>query len=514
MAAEAILALDQGTTSSRAIVYAIEGGRLGRILGDARREFACVYPRPGWVEQDPIEVWRSQREAVEAAIAASSVQASSIAGLGLTNQRETVVLWDRGSGEPVAPAIVWQDRRTTATTDALREQGREAEIRERTGLLCDPYFSASKIQWLLEHVPGARDRAVRGELAAGTIDSWLVWNLTEGRVHATDVSNASRTQLWNLHTASWDDSLCELFGVPAGLLPEVVSSSGEIGRCRLFGGDVPILGIVGDQQAALAGQGCVEPGESKTTYGTGCFLLVQTGERPVASEARLLTTAAWRIGDAPMRFALEGSVFMGGALIQWLRDGLGIIDRAADVGPLAASVEDSAGVVMVPAFTGLGAPHWDASARGSVLGLTRGATKAHLARAALEGIAGQVADVLEAASEDLRHAGLPAISRVRVDGGAAACDELMQLQADLLGVPVERPLDLETTARGAATMAMLALEAGDLAAAETIERCFEPARDDSWRRSMRSRWREAVATTRRWRDPSVEGEAHGSRRGD
>ncbi|MGA0419225.1 MAG: glycerol kinase GlpK [Phycisphaerales bacterium] len=513
VAPAAILALDQGTTSSRAVVFEFDDGRLGRALGDARREFACTYPRPGWVEQDPMEVWRSQHEAAEAALAASGVAPTSIVGLGLTNQRETVVLWDRATGVPVAPAIVWQDRRTSGRTDRLRRDGREAWLIERTGLPCDPYFSASKIQWLLEHVPDAADRAARGELAVGTIDAWLLWNLTEGRTHATDVSNASRTQLWNLHTRSWDESLCELFGVPMGLLPEVVPSAGEAGRCRLFGGDVPILGVIGDQQSALAGQGCSVPGESKTTYGTGCFLLVQTGERVVPSGSRLLTTAAWQVGEQAMRYALEGSVFMGGALIQWLRDGLGIIEKSSEVGPLAATVEDSAGVVMVPAFTGLGAPHWDAEARGSVFGLTRGATRAHVARAALEGIAAQVADVLEAATVDLRDAELPAISRVRVDGGAAACDELMQLQADLLGLPVERPADLETTVRGAAAMVCLALGGAELADEATVERRFDPQRDDAWRSSMRDRWRDAVATTRSWAERSLEGESHGSTAG-
>ncbi|MGA1393871.1 MAG: FGGY family carbohydrate kinase, partial [Phycisphaerales bacterium] len=392
-ARRAILALDQGTTSSRAIVLSVEPESFGEPLGEGRRDLACRFPEPGRVEQDPSEIWRTQRECAEEALGASR-DAARVLGIGITNQRETVMLWDRASGEPIAPAIVWQDRRTADRTERLRDEGREAAIRAKTGLVCDPYFSASKVEWLLDHVPGARSRAERGELAMGTVDTWLLWNLTEGRVHATDPSNASRTQLWNLERQSWDDDLLELFRVPRAVLPTVVASAGECGRCRVLGGDLPVLSIVGDQQAALAGQLCSEPGESKTTYGTGCFLLVQSGEKRISSDARLLTTAAWRIGESATRWALEGSVFMGGALIQWLRDGLGVIREAPEVGPLAASVEDSAGVTLVPSFTGLGAPHWDPRARGTVLGLTRGTTKAHLARAALEGIAHQVADVI------------------------------------------------------------------------------------------------------------------------
>jgi glycerol kinase len=502
-ARRAILALDQGTTSSRAIVLSVEPESFGEPLGEGRRDLACRFPEPGRVEQDPSEIWRTQRECAEEALGASR-DAARVLGIGITNQRETVMLWDRATGEPIAPAIVWQDRRTADRTERLRDEGREAAIRAKTGLVCDPYFSASKVEWLLDHVPGARSRAERGELAMGTVDTWLLWNLTEGRVHATDPSNASRTQLWNLERQSWDDDLLELFRVPRAVLPTVVASAGECGRCRLLGGDLPVLSIVGDQQAALAGQLCSEPGESKTTYGTGCFLLVQSGEKRISSDARLLTTAAWRIGESATRWALEGSVFMGGALIQWLRDGLGVIREAPEVGPLAASVEDSAGVMLVPSFTGLGAPHWDPRARGTVLGLTRGTTKAHLARAALEGIAHQVADVIEAAGHDLAAAGAHEISRVRADGGAAACDELLQIQADLLGLPVERPDRLETTALGAASLAAIAAGAAPdleaLRSSRKVAQRFEPRRDEGWRRSRRSRWGEAVELATRWGD--------------
>ncbi|MFZ9691963.1 MAG: glycerol kinase GlpK [Phycisphaerales bacterium] len=502
-ARRAILALDQGTTSSRAIVLSVEPESFGEPLGEGRRDLACRFPEPGRVEQDPSEIWRTQRECAEEALGASR-DAARVLGIGITNQRETVMLWDRASGEPIAPAIVWQDRRTADRTERLRDEGREAAIRAKTGLVCDPYFSASKVEWLLDHVPGARSRAERGELAMGTVDTWLLWNLTEGRVHATDPSNASRTQLWNLERQSWDDDLLELFRVPRAVLPTVVASAGECGRCRLLGGDLPVLSIVGDQQAALAGQLCSEPGESKTTYGTGCFLLVQSGEKRISSDARLLTTAAWRIGESATRWALEGSVFMGGALIQWLRDGLGVIREAPEVGPLAASVEDSAGVTLVPSFTGLGAPHWDPRARGTVLGLTRGTTRAHLARAALEGIAHQVADVIEAAGRDLSAAGAHEVSRVRADGGAAACDELLQIQADLLGLPVERPDRLETTALGAASLAAIAAGAAPdleaLRSSRKVAQRFEPRRDEGWRRSRRSRWGEAVELATRWGD--------------
>jgi len=504
MPRRAILALDQGTTSSRAVVFSAEGADRGRVLGEGRRELACRYPRPGWVEQDPAEIWRSQLDAAKAAIASGGVAPSQILGVGITNQRETVMLWERSSGRAIGPAIVWQDRRTTDRTQRLRDEGTEPLLVDRTGLLADPYFSASKIEWLLDEQPGARGGAERGELAMGTVDSWLAWNLSGGRVHATDPSNASRTQLWNLDSATWDEELLRLFRVPRALLPAVLPSAGRIGECdaAVLGAAIPILGMIGDQQSALAGQGCVAPGDSKTTYGTGCFLLVQTGGRRVRSGARLLSTVAWRIGDGPLQHALEGSVFMGGATVQWMRDGLGIIRDAAEIGELAASVEDSEGVVMVPSFTGLGAPHWDPSARGMILGLTRGSTKAHLARALLEGVAMQVADVIEAADHDLEAAKVRPVSAVRVDGGAAASDPLMQVQADVLGIPIERPRRLETTVFGAAGMAAVA--AGvvpDLAAwrgEAAVERRFEPRRDEGWRGTRRRRWSEAVAVATRW----------------
>ncbi len=499
----AILALDQGTTSSRAIAYAADASTFGVRLGEGRRELPIAYPRPGWVELDPREIWRTQRESAEEAIARAGVAGRDVHGIGVTNQRETVMIWERSTGTPVGPAIVWQDRRTAPRTDELRRQGREPWLLERTGLVCDPYFSASKLEWLLDHLDGARARAERGELAAGTVDCWLLWNLTEGRVHATDCSNASRTQLWNLTTQSWDEELCRLFRVPPEVLPEVRPSAGVFGTCSLFGGEIPIVSLVGDQQAALAGQGCAAAGESKTTYGTGCFLLVQAGAAHPVSGSRLLTTAAWRIANEPLHFALEGSVFMGGALIQWLRDGLGVIAEAREVGPLAESVADAAGVVLVPAFTGLGAPHWDAEARGTVFGLTRGAGRAHLARAALEAIAHQVADVIEAANRDLVAAGDRPVQSMRVDGGAAACDELMRLQAELLGVPIERPTDLETTARGAAALAMIALgRASDLASLREPDSQvvrFDPTRDERWRADERERWRSAIELCRKWK---------------
>jgi len=504
MASRAILALDQGTTSSRAVVFSAEGADRGRVLGEGRRELSCRYPRPGWVEQDPAEIWRSQLDAAKAAIEASGVAPPQLLGVGVTNQRETVILWDRSSGRAIGPAVVWQDRRTADRTQRLRDDGIEPLLVERTGLLADPYFSASKVEWLLDEVPGARAGAERGELAMGTVDSWLAWNLSGGRVHATDPSNASRTQLWSLEQAAWDEELLRLFRVPRGLLPTVAPSAGRIGACdaSVLGAAIPILGMIGDQQAALAGQGCVAPGDSKTTYGTGCFLLVQTGARRVRSAARLLSTVAWRIGDGPMQHALEGSVFMGGATVQWMRDGLGVIHDAAEIGELAASVEDSDGVVMVPSFTGLGAPHWDPSARGVILGLTRGTTKAHLAHALLEGVAMQVADVIDAADHDLEAAKVRSVSSVRVDGGAAASDPLMQRQADVLGIPIERPRRLETTVFGAAGMvAVAAGVASDLAewrGEAAVERRFEPRRDDAWRRARRSRWSEAVAVATRW----------------
>ena len=448
----AIVALDQGTTSSRAIVF----DHAGHVRGQAQREFTQYFPQPGWVEHDALEIWRSQLEVVAQAIAQAQLGTTQIAAIGITNQRETTVLWERDSGLPLAPAIVWQDRRTAAICNALKDAGHAALISRKTGLEIDAYFSGTKLQWLLDQTPHARERAARGELAFGTIDSWLIWCLTAGKVHATDVSNASRTMLFNIHTLDWDDELLQLLNIPRSVLPNIVSSSGVIGEtaCAGLPAGIPIGGIAGDQQAALFGQACHQAGMAKNTYGTGCFMLMNTGSEPVVSKNRLLTTVAWRIGDgSPAQYALEGSVFMGGATIQWLRDGLGIIKQSSDVEALAMSVADTGGVYLVPAFAGLGAPHWDAGARGTLLGLTRGSTRAHIARAACEAIAFQSAELAIAMQKD---AGI-ALSELRVDGGASNNNLLMQFQADLLGTPVVRPRITETTALGAAYLAGLAV---------------------------------------------------------
>ncbi len=491
-----VLALDQGTSSSRAIVFDARG----RAVGAAQREFPQHFPQPGWVEHDPDEIWSSTRDAARRALRAAGLAARDLAAIGITNQRETVVLWDRETGRPVHNAIVWQDRRTAGALDRMRAEGLERRIRQKTGLLLDPYFSGSKLRWLLDHVPGARRKAAAGRLAAGTIDSWLVYKLTAGRRHVTDVSNASRTMLMNIRTGRWDAEMCRLLRIPAALLPEIVPSGGAIAETApdVLGSAVPITGILGDQQAALFGQLCTRPGLVKCTYGTGCFLLMFTGTRRVASRNRLLSTVAWRIGDGPTTYALEGSVFVGGAAVQWLRDGLGIIPDAAAVNALAASVPDSGGVVVVPAFTGLGAPRWDAAARGAILGLTRGSTAAHIARATLEGIAFQVADVARAMEADTK----TRLAEVRVDGGAAASDLLMQFQADLLGVRVARPDNLETTALGAAFMAGLASGVWSgppaLSRMRRVERTFRPAMPRRESRARQALWRRAVERTRRW----------------
>jgi glycerol kinase len=477
-AAAAILALDQGTSSTRSIVF----DRAGGIAAMAKRELPQSYPQPGWVEHDARRIWADQLATAREALAAARLE--RVAALGITNQRETTLLWSRATGEPLHPAIVWQDRRTASTCAALREQGLEAEVRARTGLLLDPYFSGTKLKWLLDHIPGARARAQRGELAFGTIDSWLLWMLSGGAaaatrasaVHATDVSNASRTLLWNIHTQQWDDTLLAALGIPRELLPQVRPSSHVYGHTAagLLPHMLPIGALVGDQQAALFGQGCVRPGLAKNTYGTGCFLLLHTGGKALASGNGLLTTAAAQIGDGATRcgtpatsaqYALEGSVFIGGAVVQWLRDGLNAISASAEVERLAQSVPDSGGVVFVPAFTGLGAPYWRADATGTITGLTRGSCVAHVARAALESIAFQSAALLQAMNADLGAtvaAPLPgtapaqqSITELRVDGGASANDLLMQFQADLLGIPVVRPQVLETTALGAALLAGL-----------------------------------------------------------
>jgi glycerol kinase len=488
-----VLALDQGTTSSRALVF----DREGAVRGSAQQEFRQIFPQPGWVEHDATEIWATQSGVLHEALAKAGVGPRDIAAIGITNQRETTVLWDRRTGRPVANAIVWQDRRTAPFCDELRAAGHADMIARRTGLVLDAYFSGTKLRWLLDHVPGARARAEDGELAFGTIDSWLVWNLTGGREHVTDPSNASRTLLYDIHRGDWDDELLALFDVPRAVLPRLVPSSGVVATVPLGGVDVPIAGIAGDQQAALFGQACHAPGLAKNTYGTGCFLLLNTGTRAVASQNNLLTTVAWERGGQ-RDYALEGSVFIGGAVVQWLRDGLKIIRTAADIGALAASVPDNGGVYLVPAFAGLGAPHWDAYARGAVFGLTRGATGGHLARAALEAIAFQSADVLAAMQKD---AGLT-LAELRVDGGATASDLLMQFQADLLGVPVVRPKVLETTALGAGYLAGLAVgywtDAADVAANWRIDRCFEPAMPRDRVAELTAGWNKAVARARDW----------------
>ncbi len=490
-----LLALDQGTTSSRAIVF----DRDGQVRGTAQREFAQHFPHPGWVEHDPEEILRTQLECARAAIAQASIRPGQVAAVGISNQRETTVLWDRSSGRALAPAIVWQDRRTAAHCDRLRAQDLAETVRERTGLEIDAYFSATKLAWLLDNVPGARARAERGELAFGTIDSWLAWRLTGGALHVTDPGNAARTMLFDIHTLAWDPDLLERFDIPPALLPSIVDSSGPCGATQadLLGAAIPIAGIGGDQQAATFGQACFAPGMAKNTYGTGCFLLMNTGSRPVVSANRLLTTVAWRRNGAAT-YALEGSVFIGGAVVQWLRDGLGLIARAEDVEALAASVPDSGGVVFVPAFTGLGAPHWDAYARGTLVGLTRGTSAAHIARAALESIALQTVDLVEAMNRD----GAAALTELRVDGGAAANDLLMQMQADLLGVPVVRPQMLETTALGAAYLAGLGIgiwsDEAEIAAHWQAARRFEPAMASARRERIIGDWRRAVERARGW----------------
>ena len=492
-----ILALDQGTTSSRAILF----DHSGAVVAVAQREFPQIFPKPGWVEHDPKEIWASQIAVAAEALARSQTGAAGVAAIGITNQRETTVVWDRQTGEPVCNAIVWQDRRTADRCDALKAAGFEMLVRQRTGLVIDAYFSGTKLAWILDNVPGARAKAEAGTLAFGTVDSWLVWQLTGGRVHVTDVSNASRTMLFNIHTLTWDEELLRMLDVPASLLPEVRPSSEVYGR--VSGGlgldGVPVGGIAGDQQAALFGQMCVKPGMAKNTYGTGCFLLQNTGDRPVESEHRLLTTVAWQVGGRT-EYALEGSVFIGGAVVQWLRDGLGLIQHSQDVERLAASVPDNGGVYLVPAFAGLGAPHWDAYARGTIVGLTRGSTAGHLARAALESIAYQVGDLLDAVQRD---AGI-ALGELRVDGGAARNDMLMQFQADLLGVPVVRPTVTETTAIGAAYLAGLAVgfwaSPEEIASQWQAERRFEPSMAASDVERLRGRWHDALGRATGWLD--------------
>ncbi|HEX9278716.1 MAG TPA: glycerol kinase GlpK [Casimicrobiaceae bacterium] len=488
-----VLALDQGTTSSRAILF----DRAGSVHAVAQREFAQLFPQPGWVEHDPMEIWASQSGVMAEVLAKAAIAAKDVAAIGITNQRETTVLWERATGRPVANAIVWQDRRTAPLCDALRAAGHEATFARKTGLVLDAYFSGTKLRWLLDHVAQARSRAERGELAFGTVDSWLIWNLSGGTTHVTDPSNASRTLLFDIHRGEWDDELLALLDVPRAVLPAVVASSGVCAHASLGGATVPIAGIAGDQQAALFGQACLEPGLAKNTYGTGCFLLLNTGRSAVMSKNHLLSTVAWR-RDGATDYALEGSVFIAGAVVQWLRDGLKIIRSAAEVEALAASVPDNGGVYLVPAFAGLGAPHWDAYARGAIFGLTRGATSAHLARAALEAIAFQSAEVLRAMEAD---AGLK-LTELRVDGGATTNDLLMQFQADLLGVPVVRPKVAETTALGAAYLAGLAVgywrDDAEVTANWQVDRRFEPAMPRDQAEARTAGWDKAVVRAKSW----------------
>jgi len=485
-----ILALDQGTTSSRAILF----DRTGRPVRMAQREHAQSYPQPGWVEHDPAGIWESQLEVARSVLREAGAQATDVAAIGIANQRETTVLWERATGRAVAPAIVWQDRRTAAACEKFAAGGAAKIVQEKTGLRLDPYFSATKLAWLLDHVPGARARAERGELAFGTIDSWLVWQLTGGRRHVTDVSNASRTSLCNLATLDWDKELLALFDIPLAVLPEIVSSSGELAEtdAAWFGRSLPITGIAGDQQAATFGQACLKPGLAKCTYGTGLFMLVNTGTRPIPSRHHLLTTVGWQL-DGIVSYALEGSVFMGGATIQWLRDGLGVIASAEEVEALAAQCATAEGVVLVPAFAGLGAPHWDPHARGTLLGLTRGSGRAQIARAALEAIAFQTVDLIGAMEADMEGK----VGELRVDGGASRNNLLMQIQADLLGKPVVRPRVTETTALGAAYLA--GLQVGFWSGLEeisrqwSVDRRFEPAISPTEREDRLERWLCAVA---------------------
>ena len=488
-----LLALDQGTSSSRAIVFDIEG----RVRAMAQREFRQIYPQSGWVEHDPLEIWDTQLATAREALARAGLTASQLRALGITNQRETTVVWERDSGLPIHPAIVWQDRRTEPICARLREQGLTPWVRERTGLVIDAYFSATKLAWILDHVPGARERARRGELAFGTVDSWLVWNLTGGRVHATDVSNAARTMLFDVHENRWDERLLQALDIPAALLPEVRPSSHVHGETEpgLLGAAVPIAGIAGDQQAALFGQACFAPGMAKNTYGTGCFMLMHTGDRFQPSANGLIATSAAQ-PDAHTAYALEGSVFIGGAVVQWLRDGLQAIKASGEVQALAESVPDAGGVMFVPSFTGLGAPYWQPDARGAIVGLSRGSTVAHIARAALESIAFQSAALLQAMSRDAVAAGGQPVSELRVDGGASVNNLLMQFQADLLGIPVLRPRVTETTALGAAYLAGLATGAyrglAELEQQWQAERVFHPTLARAAAQEKMARWEHAV----------------------
>ena len=487
-----ILALDQGTSSSRAIVFDSQG----KIKATSQKEFTQIFPKPGWVEHNPMEIWSSQASVIAEAITSIGINGHNIAGIGITNQRETTIVWDAETGEPVYNAIVWQDRRTSRFCDRLKKKGLTETIRNKTGLIIDAYFSATKVHWILENVPGARQRADEGKLKFGTVDTWLVWMLTRGEVHVTDVSNASRTMLFNIDTLEWDKELLELFNIPVSMMPEVRSSSEIYGYTKetIFACEVPIGGIAGDQQAALFGQMCTEPGSVKNTYGTGCFLLMNSGEKPIMSENNLLTTIAWKIGNT-VNYALEGSIFVAGSVVQWLRDGLGIIRTSKEVEKLATSVPDNGGVYFVPALTGLGAPHWDQYAKGSIYGITRGTTAGHIARAALEGVAFQTMDIVRAMEKD---AGCP-LKELKVDGGATANNLMMQFQADILGTSVIRPKVTETTALGAAYLAGLAVgywESIDHIKSQWgVEREFTPQADDETVQNLRDGWADAIRRT-------------------
>ena len=487
-----ILALDQGTSSSRAIVF----DQNGQTKAVSQKEFTQIFPKPGWVEHNPMEIWSSQASVIAEAITSIDINGLNIAAIGITNKRETNIVWDAETGEPVYNAIVWQDRRTSEYCDSLKRDGRTDLIRSKTGLIIDAYFSATKIRWILENVPGARQKAEEGRLRFGTVDTWLIWMLTRGEVHVTDVSNASRTMLFNIHSLEWDKELLELMNIPASMMPQVKSSSEVYGytKTTLFAHEVPIAGIAGDQQAALFGQMCTEPGSVKNTYGTGCFLLMNSGERPIMSKNNLLTTIAWKIGDT-VNYALEGSIFVAGSVVQWLRDGLGIIKSSSEVEALAASVPDNGGVYFVPALTGLGAPHWDQYAQGSIYGLSRGSTAAHIARAALEGIAFQTMDIVNAMQKD---AGVT-LKELKVDGGASRNNLLMQFQADVLGTSVIRPTVTETTALGAAYLAGLAV--GYWESIEHIkkqwgvEKEFQPSAAPETVAALKDGWNDAIRRT-------------------
>ena len=487
-----ILALDQGTTSSRAIVF----DHNGHIKSVAQKEFTQYFPQPGWVEHNPNEIWSSQASVIAEAISAIDINGLDIAGIGITNQRETTIVWDVDTEEPIYNAIVWQDRRTSEFCDELKAQGLTDKIHEKTGLIIDAYFSGTKIKWILDNVPGARKRAEMGKLRFGNVDSWLVWRLTRGEVHVTDVSNASRTMLFNIHDLKWDEDLMKLLDIPMSMMPAVKSSSEVYGHTKttIFAHEVPISGIAGDQQAALFGQMCIEPGSIKNTYGTGCFVMLNTGNKPVMSKNNLLTTIAWKIGDQVV-YALEGSIYVGGSVVQWLRDGLGFITSSSEIEDLASTVPDSGGVYFVPALTGLAAPYWDQYARGTIIGITRGTTRAHIARAALDGIAFQTYDIAQAMAKDMN----ASLTELKVDGGASRNNLLLQSQADILGIKVVRPRITETTALGAAYLAGLAVgfwkNTDEIKNQWQIERCFEPIADNDTIEAAKAGWANAIGRT-------------------